>query len=130
MKAPAYTFTKGVCPYCGSDVHLEPSTKVYRRDYGMLWVCARYPECDAYVGVHKSSNQPLGRLANAELREAKIQAHAYFDFLWKKKQRIHGGKWRKKAYSWLSSEFGKEAHIGHMTVEECKRVVQLCKPYV
>ena len=72
------------CPYCGSAVELKDSAVVYHgRSYGPIYLCSRWPECDAYVGVHKGTERPLGRLANAELREWKKRAHAAIDDLWK-----------------------------------------------
>jgi hypothetical protein len=34
------------------------------------------------VGCHKGTTKPLGRLADAELREWKKRAHAAFDPVW------------------------------------------------
>lgn len=68
------------CPYCdGMPVYVD-SSLVYGRSYGMIYLC--HP-CNAWVGVHKGTNKPLGRLANAELREAKKAAHEAFDKIWK-----------------------------------------------
>ena len=46
----------------------------YREDHGPLWVC---PPCGAWIGVFARSRRhvPLGRLANAELRECKAKLH-------------------------------------------------------
>lgn len=71
------------CPYCNSPTEFIDSKRVYGRWYGWLLACTRYPQCDAYVGCHGESKNPLGRLANAELRAAKKAAHAAFDPLWR-----------------------------------------------
>jgi hypothetical protein len=128
------------CPYCQSPVELASSAKVYGgRDFGMAYICTRWPACDAYVGVHKGTDKPLGRLANAELREWKKKAHAAFDPLWMKKlekRRQERGPEYKKAfargsgYRWLSEQLGidqKDCHIGMFDVETCKRVVEVCE---
>lgn len=119
MKAP-------ICPYCGSTSHLTDSSIIYNgRSFGNVWICANYPACDAFVGVHKSNNQPLGRLANGELRKAKINAHSIFDALWK----TQGGMTRQQAYKWLSEQLGlpaKETHIGMFDVEMCNKVIDVC----
>lgn len=79
----------------------------------------------AYVGCHKGTNKPLGRLANAELRHWKQKAHSAFDPLWQ-----HGrfkGR-RKAAYAWLAKEMHlpeAETHIGMFDVSQCKRVIQI-----
>ena len=83
------------------------------------------PPCDAYVGCHPGTDRPLGRLANAELRHAKSAAHAAFDPLWS-----HGARNRKSAYVWLAQQLGiavDQCHIGYFDLEQCRRVVALCK---
>ena len=65
----------------------------------------------------------LGRLANAELREAKHQAHEAFDRLWKEKVIS-----RHKAYRLLSDELNIEpeyAHIGMLDADDCREVVRI-----
>lgn len=115
------------CPYCGGDAELSTGHKVYphRPDLASLKIWACFP-CDAWVGTHKNSGEPLGRLANAELRMAKRTAHAAFDPLWKSGQMS-----RKKAYALLSEKMGltpDETHIGMFDVEQCKTVILLCTP--
>lgn len=115
------------CPYCGGDAELSTGYKVYphRPDLASLKIWACFP-CDAWVGTHKNSGEPLGRLANAELRMAKRKAHAAFDPLWKSGQMS-----RKKAYALLSEKMGltpDETHIGMFDVEQCKTVILLCTP--
>ena len=111
------------CPYCGAKAVLVHSSFVYRgSDYGNIWVCAHYPECDAYVGCHKGTDVPLGRLANAELREAKKRAHAAFDPLWRT-----GTLDRREAYFWLSWKLdipADECHIGMFDVSQCAEVCE------
>ena len=126
---------KVVCDYCGKDAVLTDSSEVYRKSYGLIWLCR---PCGAWVGIHKDSKKrlPLGRLANKELREAKIIAHSYFDYLWKLKQESQGipkRKARGKAYKWLASNLEipmANCHIGMFDVADCLRVVEICKPYV
>ena len=114
--------TDPICPYCNQPaVFLPNSAEVYRgRDYGPIWICR---PCQAWVGCHKPGDVPLGRLANATLRRRKMEAHAAFDPLWK-----NGSMTRSDAYRWLSQAMGvTEAHIGQMDVDECRRVIELCK---
>lgn len=65
-----------VCPYCGRPTDLVDSEIIYGRSYGMIYLCR---PCDAYVGINKVTGLSLGRLANKELREAKKEAHYWFD---------------------------------------------------
>lgn len=81
----------------------------------------------AYVGVHKGTDKPLGRLANAELRYWKRAAHAAFDPLWKY-GRFKG--FRDVAYGWLAKRMGlpmELTHIGMFDVDQCKKVIQICQ---
>ena len=114
------------CPYCGKPALLKNSRVIYKgRDYGMVWICPDYPACDAYVGCHKDTNKPLGRLANAELRRAKNAAHAAFDPLWKSREMS-----RRGAYRWLAEQLRIDAqncHIGMFDVAQCRRVVEICE---
>ena len=114
------------CPYCDQSAKLVTGKTVYphRRDLWRkrFWVC--FP-CDARCGCHGTTDKPLGRLANAELREAKMRAHAAFDPRWKR-----GPHGRSAEYKWLAHELGidvQECHIGMFDVETCDRVVGLCR---
>lgn len=113
-----------LCPYCVSRPERVGGDVIYphRPDlYGRRFYLCR--PCDAYVGCHPGTTEPLGRLANAELRKARQKAHAAFDPMWK-----GGGQKRKEAYSWLASRIGvdvKDCHIGMFDVETCRRVVEV-----
>lgn len=121
-----------ICPYCVKPAVLADSAEVYGgRSYGMIWLCR---PCNAYVGVHKDNKNhiPLGRLANAELREWKKKAHTAFDPLWKAKIERDGcskTKARNAGYAWLAGQLGikvKRCHIGMFDVDACKAVVDVC----
>ena len=85
-----------------------------------FWQCV---PCGAYVGCHGNGDGtvPLGRLANTNLRQAKIEAHAAFDPLWSS-----GEISRRQAYAWLSSVMRllpHDTHIGFFDVNQCNEVV-------
>src|SRR5690606_10835289 len=71
-----------------------------------------------------------------ELRKAKQAAHSAFDRLWRAK--MHREGLRKKdargaGYRWLAEQLGidpKLCHIGWMDVATCRRVVEICRPYL
>lgn len=112
------------CDYCGKPARLVDSAIVYEgRSYGPIWFCK---DCQAWVGCHRGTDKPLGRLANAELRHWKRGAHAVFDSLWRGKTRYT----RRKAYQWLAGEMGlpeEKTHIGMFDVDQCKQVIAICK---
>lgn len=74
------------CPYCGSEAHLKDSAMIYGKSFGMVYLCDRYPFCDSWVGVHKGTTNPLGTMADSELRELRKNAHVLFDRLWRRPQ--------------------------------------------
>ena len=123
-----------ICPYCGSKTAYVDSSVIYGKSYGMIYLCEL---CDAYVGVHKGTDNALGRLANKELREAKKQAHYYFDQISKTglinkiwKEYIPNTGNRNKAYLWLSKQMAIDielCHIGMFDTEQCLKVIQICK---
>lgn len=118
------------CPYCGRTAELKDSAVIYcGTSYGMAWVCSGFPECDAYVGCHRGTETPLGRLADKDLRFWKKRAHSLFDPLWKKHTR-HDRTRREQMYGWLANQLGisrGDCHIGMFDVETCVRVVELCR---
>ena len=120
-----------VCSYCGENAILTTGDQIYgslhRLRNEKLWVCF---QCDAWVGCHKRNkrhghkgDEPLGRLANRELRKAKIRAHDAFDRLWRKR-----GAQRRDSYKWLANKMGirqEECHIGMFDEEQCMQVVEI-----
>lgn len=126
-----------LCPYCNHPTEYIDSTFVYGRSFGMIYICK---SCDAYVGVHEGTDNALGRLANKDLRAAKIKAHASFDKIFKDglinkiwKQWIPNISNRKKAYRWLSIQMNipeEQCHIGVFDIADCYRVIHICHPYL
>jgi hypothetical protein len=119
-----------LCPYCGSTSEQVTGKVIYphRLDlHGKVFYQCR--PCGAYVGCHPGTSFPLGRLANAELRAAKISAHAAFDPLWRSPFPDEKFGSRKKAYGWLAEQLGiprNDCHIGMFDVETCHEVVKVC----
>ncbi len=94
------------------------------------WKCTN---CGAYCGVHRGTLKSLGRPAGKETRQAREAAHAAFDPLCAKRQRISNlskSKARGMGYKWLADQLGisrKECHIGEMDAAMARRVVEVCK---
>ncbi len=117
------------CPYCGHPAELVTGEVIYplRPDLAnkRLWRCK---PCGAHVGCHAGTTTPFGPLANASHREAKIQAHAAFDPLWRA-----GWMRRAEAYAWLAEQLGVEreaCHVGMFSFDTCQRVVAVCRAYI
>ena len=97
------------CQYCKRQTELLDSKIIYGKSYGLIYLCK---PCKAWVGVHQGTDKPKGDVANVELRQLRIEAHKYFDFLWKEKlrrERITNPKYKKykargKAYKWLAKQ--------------------------
>lgn len=119
------------CPYCSSEAKLVGGDVIYphRSDLQAkrFWLCA---PCDAYVGCHGDTTQPFGRLADRELRQAKMDAHAAFDRIWRARDKRNRPQTRREAYAWLAKQLGierEQCHIGMFDVQTCQRVVEVCK---
>lgn len=123
------------CPYCGNKAEYVQGRRIYsgRGDWDSKWFFACFP-CGAWVGCHArnkkhnhNGDEPLGRLANAELRHMKKAAHSAFDKVWKAKRKGHMIK-RNDAYAWLAEKLEipvDECHIGMFDVEMCDRVIRV-----
>lgn len=114
------------CPYCGAQASLRPASVVrsHAAPGEEVYVCARYPACDAYVSAHRESRLPMGTLADRSLRQQRRQAHIALNQLWKQ-----GLMTRKEAYRWLQVQLGlpeAEAHIARFSEFRCQQVIDLC----
>lgn len=121
--------TKRTTPiYCcackGSvDARLTDGAEIYphRRDLKSIpfWRC---DTCGGFVGCHykakKDKTQPLGVIATAEVKKARMQLHAALDPLWKS-----GKLTRRELYQKLSDKLGYEYHTGGIrSIEEAQQV--------
>lgn len=117
-----------VCPFCKSSVSLVDSAKVYRRSYGFIYLCDRYPLCDARVRCHPNSNKPLGTLADKELRRWRSLTHRHFDPLWQ--SGIFTS--RNAAYKWLARVMGlppAKTHVGMFDKQQCIRAIRVVRRF-
>lgn len=132
------------CPYCGARAELVAGSDLYphRPDLHELkfWACA---PCEAHVGCHKAGSWtfdakghrvfsdgtlPLGRLADAALRQAKLRVHRAFDPLWQGASQQ--GAARLAAYAWLAQAMDidkNECHIGAFDLVACERAAVLAE---
>lgn len=122
------------CPYCGEKAKLVKGVEIYphRKDLAYLnfYSCEGThfkPHDKAYVGTHKGTIVPLGRLANEDLRKAKSLAHRAFDRIWR-----DGHMTRRQAYAWLAEQLdlpGHLTHIGMFDLKMCAKVEQIANKY-
>lgn len=117
-----------ICPFCKSSVSLVDSAKVYGRSYGFIYLCDRFPLCDARVSCQPNSNKPLGTLADRELRQWRSLAHRHFDPLWK------SGifKSRNAAYKWLARAMGlprAKTHVAMFDKKQCQRAIAVVRQF-
>lgn len=116
------------CPYCNAQAVLRPSHVVYgdkAKPGRYLYVCARYPKCDAYVGAHAKSLLPMGTLANGDLRHKRILAHKALDEF-----RALGRMEKWQAYKWLQAKFSlrsDQAHIAKFSEYMCDCLIAACR---
>ncbi|WP_448205397.1 zinc-finger-containing protein [Azospirillum sp. sgz302134] len=136
-KPPRDEHGRLLCSYCGMPTELlRNSAVIYGTDYGPVHRC---PLGCGWVGCHPGTCKALGRVADRDLRQAKMAAHQAFDRLWKRKAWLMGGKRRhyqaarQAGYRWLAEQLGIDhslCHIGFMNLAMCRRVVALCSPYL
>lgn len=113
-----------ICPYCKKFSVTATGKDIYPHRHDLFekkffW-CA---PCDAYVGTHNRTGEPLGILANAHLRRLRTLAHSAFDLLWKEQ-----GIERTVAYAMLAKGLNipfEAAHIAMFDNAQCRRVVDL-----
>ena len=115
-----------ICPYCEQFSKRVTGKEIYPHKNDLksktFYECKR---CKAYVGCHKGTDKPLGRLANPELRYYKKLAHSSFDQLWRNTELN-----RSDAYEWLAKEMDmhpSKCHIGMFDIHECIEVIRLFK---
>jgi hypothetical protein len=123
-KAQVSKYFPDGCIYCSSPVLFADSKIIYGKSYGNIYMCSL---CDAHVGIHKETDEPLGRLADATLRHWKQQAHDAFDQLWKGKSRIMK---RTEAYKIMQTLMGlpeEFCHIGSFNEDQCQELIEKLK---
>lgn len=104
-----------ICDYCRQPAEISSTPR------GPIWLCA---PCDAWVPIHSNSKtaMPMGRLANAELREAKRQFNQAI-------RPIIDMAGRRRAYEWLAGAMVLSAHAcdGHrFDLDQARAATQLC----
>lgn len=113
-----------ICPYCKNFSEEVTGDIIYahRRDLHSkkFFQCKL---CDAYVGTHLGTGQPLGTLANKRLRKLRSLVHASFDMIWQQE-----GIPRTVAYEMLAEAMNipiENCHIAMFDELQCKQAVDV-----
>ena len=106
------------CPDCGNPLILKHGK------YGIFYGCIDFEAtgCKGSHNCHQQTSAPMGIPANAEVKQARRDAHEAFDTLWK-----DGGLSRAAAYRWLQEYMGlseEQCHIGLMGKPECEKIIK------
>lgn len=107
------------CPYCGREAVWCENKAIYGRNYGKSYMCYLCKKCDAYVGCHNNTKEPLGTMANRELRGLRVKCHDLIDPLWKS-----GDLKRKEVYRVLEKQWGQPIHIAQADEKLCREIIE------
>jgi len=115
------------CPYCGSDSVLVDAKYLFDDgEYGQVYVCVAHPECDAWVGCHKDSDEPLGPLANSRLRLLQQKAHELFEKTWKaEKMSVTDAYIRLRELVGFKKD--QQCHFGMFGEKTCNKLIKFCE---
>lgn len=109
-----------ICPYCHGTAELVTGEEVYPKFPALKEkLFYRCKPCGAYVGTH-GDGRPLGTLANAPLRKARLATHAAFDRLWRT-----GLMSRPQCYRWMQEVLDITpdlAHIAMLNEDQCRKL--------
>ncbi|EBB3816506.1 hypothetical protein RPT62_001383 [Salmonella enterica] len=121
--------SKVICSYCFNDALLRKGELIpdfignfHFQNY--YWICFN---CNAWVGCHKNTKIPYGRLANKNLRSLRRELHNIFDTIWES-----GSLTRSGAYSWLADKLSipiRECHIGLFNESICIQAISILKKH-
>lgn len=135
---PIKALPQPLCDYCSQRAALArygDESYPYREDHGPLWICTG---CQAWIGIHSRStrNVPLGRLADAQLRDAKSRLHDTLEPLVAgkiRRDRVNPFEARAKAIRWVAVELGLEpvpASIHNLSLEQCERAIRYVEAFI
>ena len=114
-----------ICPHCSGSVRLANNSEVYGQSYGewpWMYLCER-ESCRAYVGTHPYTGIPVGTLATADIRAARVKAKTQFNAMWQSGQMS-----RTDAYGWLAARMNipvASAHFGWFDVAQCNEALKV-----
>lgn len=111
-----------ICPYCNKPAVWCENKEKYGRNYWKSYMCYLCKDCDAYVGCHNNTREPLGTMANDELRRWRIRTHEFIDPIWKENKME-----RREVYQLLEKHFWKPIHTWESDIEMCQKIIEFLK---
>jgi len=117
------------CPYCGRRAIKVRADKIYKvvpkgLEDKLFFACI---PCDAYVGTHAGTGQPMGTLAKHPLRVLRSRVHAMIDPLWKPDAYL-----RRLVYYQLSRDMGlhpSKCHVAMFDEDQCREAIRIARRY-
>lgn len=102
------------CQFCNGEVVFTSNKELYGKEYGhgKCYLCR---DCKASVGTHNGTRNPLGILANREMKILKKTCHDMFDHVWKSRKLSRSESYRR--LSLLLDIEQKDCHFGHFDTE-------------
>jgi len=113
------------CGDCGEPMVCRANQKTGSPFYG----CSTFPGCRGTLGA-LPDGRPVGVPGDKATRKARIEAHRYFDMLWRAEEGQQPRMTRSKAYAWMRRKMKlseSEAHFGKFSQSQCEECVQLIK---
>jgi hypothetical protein len=135
---PVKPLPRPLCDYCGAHAVLTRAgdqAYPYREDHGPVWLCA---PCQAWIGVlaRSTRNIPLGRLADAQLRDAKSRLHDTLEPLVAgkvRRDRVNAFEARARAIRWVSTELGFDPlppNIHALSLDQCQQAIRYVETFI
>lgn len=135
---PVKALPQPLCDYCGAKAVLARAgdeSYPFRDDHGPVWICT---PCQAWIGIHARSTRhvPLGRLADAALRDAKSRLHDALEPLVAGKVRrdgVNAFEARAKAIRWVATELGFDPlpnSLHTLTLDQCEQALRFVDAFM
>ena len=118
------------CSECGCKPVLTSGERIYPNRPELFIKKFYLCKCGAYVGCHNGTYNALGSPAGFELRKLRMDVHALFDPLWKRKMTFGFTKKdaRNRGYAWLAKEMDielKKCHVSQFNLSQCRQALKI-----